>query len=241
MESPDHLVDHVGRWADVSILAFDADDTLWHHERYFAGVQQRVRDLLSSYVAPRVLDERLLATERRNLEVFGYGVKGFGLSLIETAIEVTDGAVSSADISAMLGLVRELMTHPIDLLPGVVEVLDLLHGTMPLAVVTKGDLFHQEAKLAASGLADRFEHVAIVSEKDHRTYCGLFESWGVGPSTIAMVGNSIPSDVAPVLEAGARAAWVPSQHQWALDAAPVPPGVPVLESLLDLKLLLGLD
>ncbi|MCP3935979.1 MAG: HAD family hydrolase [Actinomycetia bacterium] len=238
METPERLAGMAGAWSDIDLLALDADDTLWHHERYFSGVQETVRELLSPYVSAEVLDERLLATERRNLKVFGYGVKGFGLSLIETAIEVTEGRVSSREIEAMLELVRELMTHPIDLLPGVAEALDRVGGRFELALVTKGDLFHQEAKIAASGLAERFEHVAIVSEKDRSTYEGLFTSWGVQPDSIAMVGNSISSDVEPVLEAGARAAYVPSGYEWALDRAPLPDGVPVLESLEDLIYLL---
>lgn len=234
----DGLQHHLGSWTDVQLLALDADDTLWHHERFFAGVQQAVRDLLSHHVEPDVLDARLLATERKNLGVFGYGVKGFGLSLIETAIEVTEGRVTAHEIESMLGLVRELMAHPIELLDGVAETLDQLYGALPLAVVTKGDLFHQEAKLASSGLADRFEHVAIVSEKDPTTYSELFSSWGIEPSRVAMVGNSIPSDIAPVIAAGARAAWVPSDHVWEHDRAPVPEGVPVLRSLAEVLHLL---
>ena len=129
---------------------------------------------------------------------------------------------SSEEIRTLLDLVRSLMTHPIELLPGVVEALDHVADRVPIALVTKGDLFHQEAKLASSGLADRFEHVAIVSEKDPSTYRGRFESWGVAPSSALMIGNSVPSDIEPVLSIGGHAAHVSSGHDWDLELRPLP-------------------
>ena len=225
--------------ADLDLIALDADDTLWHDERFFAELSGKVEQLLGHYAPGPQLAAQLLETERRNLAVFGYGVKGFGLSLIETAIQISDSAVTAREIDQILAWTRELMDHPIELLPGVTDTLDwLAEVDVRLAVITKGDLFNQESKLASSGLADRFDHVAIVSEKDPATYQRLFDRWGCQPQRCLMVGNSVPSDIAPVLAAGGHAVMVPSGHTWALDARPVPHGVPVLDRLDELVALL---
>ena len=219
------------RLSDLSLVAFDADDTLWHHERFFQQVAATAEEVLSRHADPEHLHDRLRAVERRNLAVYGYGVKGYGLSLIETAVEVSDGAVTGDEIRTLLDLVRSLMTHPIDLLPGVTEALDHVAAHLPVAVITKGDLFHQEAKLASSGLADRFDQVAIVSEKDPATYADRFAAWGVEPSSVLMIGNSVPSDIEPVLAIGGHAVHISSGHDWDLELRPLPQGALRLDHL----------
>lgn len=205
----------------IEVIAFDGDDTLWHSESYFEDAKARYVELLAPYADPDRLDAAVLATERRNLDVFGYGVKGFTLSLVETAIEISEGRVPARDLGAILDWGRQMMAHPVELLDGVVETLDGLAGERRLALVTKGDLFHQESKLAASGLAERFAHVAIVSEKDADTYRGVARACGVDPSSLLMVGNSVRSDIVPALAAGARAAHVPYHLTWAHEVAEV--------------------
>ncbi|MBW3663036.1 MAG: HAD family hydrolase [Actinobacteria bacterium] len=207
----------------VEVIAFDGDDTLWHSESYFVLTQERFAELLAPYVEAERVAQGLLATERRNLDVFGYGVKGFTLSMIETAVAVTDGRVSVDEITTILGWGREMMRHPVELLEGVAETLEQLSRDHRLALVTKGDLFHQESKLAASGLGEIFEHVAIVTEKDPATYRRVVSTLGVEPASFLMVGNSPRSDIAPVLEIGGRAVHIPYHLTWALERAVLPP------------------
>lgn len=201
----------------IELIAFDADDTLWHHERYFKLTEAKFRELLRPYAEPHHLSEHLLAAERRNIAHYGFGVKGFVLSMIETAVDVTDGRVPGSVIGQLLDAGREMLRHPIEPLPHVEATLDALAGQYRLILITKGDLFDQERKLALSGLRERFEAVEIVSEKDEATYHRLFRKHGADPETAMMVGNSMTSDVLPPLAAGAYAVHVPSEHVWALD------------------------
>lgn len=206
----------------MEVIAFDGDDTLWHSESYFALTQERFAELLAPYVEAERVAQGLLATEQRNLDVFGYGVKGFTLSMIETAVAVSGGRVSVDEITTILGWGREMMRHPVELLDGVAETLEQLARDHRLALVTKGDLFHQESKLAASGLGDTFEHVAIVAEKDPATYRRVVGTLGVEPASFLMVGNSPRSDIAPVLEIGGRAVHIPYHVTWELERAVLP-------------------
>ena len=206
----------------VEVIGIDGDDTLWHSESLFAITQQRLTDLLDDYVDAPTLADRLLATERRNLGLFGYGVKGFTLSMIETAVEVSDGRVAAGDIAAILAWGKDMLAHPVELLDGVRDVLGALRDDYPLVLVTKGDLFHQEGKLAASGLGDLFARVEIVSEKDPATYRRVVAGLDVAPSDFLMVGNSVRSDVLPVVEIGGRAVHIPYHVTWELEHAPVP-------------------
>jgi putative hydrolase of the HAD superfamily len=175
--------------------------------------------LLAPYCAPSVLDERLLATERRNLRYFGYGVKGFVLSMVETAIEVSEGRVTAGEVAAILDAGKAMLDHPVELLEGAREALEALAGRRRLVLVTKGDLFDQESKLARSGLGELFERVEVVAEKDERAYRRVLSAVGVAPPSFAMVGNSVRSDVLPVLGVGARAVHVPYPITWALEDA----------------------
>lgn len=205
----------------VTHVGLDADDTLWHSENRFHETHERYHELLSAHVELTVdeLEDRMLATEQRNLALFGYGAKGFTLSLIETAIEVTDGAIPTRDIETIIAFGKELLDHPVELLAGVEAAIESLRADgIALLLVTKGDLWHQEAKVAASGIGDHFEAVEIVSEKDPANYQRLLGRHGIDPQHFCMVGNSVRSDVLPVLDIGGRALHVPYEYLWAHEA-----------------------
>mgnify|MGYP006279432515 CR=1 FL=1 len=195
-------------------IAFDGDDTLWHHEQLYALTQERFRELVRRHVPAADVDDRLYATEMHNLELFGYGVKGFTLSMIETAIELTEGRIPAADLAELIAWGKEMLARPVELIEGVHAALDALDGRFELMVVTKGDLFDQESKLARSGLAERFAHIEIVSEKDEATYRRLLDRRRVDRDGFLMVGNSMRSDVLPVVRIGARAVHVPYPLTW---------------------------
>jgi putative hydrolase of the HAD superfamily len=220
------------------IIGLDGDDTLWHSEREFAETQTLYLALVGEYADPRTVERRLLDTERKNLEVFGYGVKGFTLSMVETAIEISDGAIPARAIHRIIELGKLLMNHPVELIDGVDETVDALRHDHTLVLVTKGDLLHQETKLAASGLGERFDHIEIVSEKDVPTYRRILERHGFDPHDFVMVGNSVRSDVLPVLELGGRAVHVPYHITWELEHAAVDdasfPTIPTLRDLVSL-------
>jgi putative hydrolase of the HAD superfamily len=207
----------------IKILGLDADDTLWQNEEFFRLTQDRFADMLSAYMSPDPLHAELLATERRNLGRYGYGIKGFMLSMVETAIGVSKSQVPAHVIHDILAMGREMLNHPIHLLPGVAECLPQLAQEFSLVLVTKGDLLHQEQKLARSGLGDLFDDVHIVSEKQITTYQTIF---GAQLSTTAMVGNSIKSDILPALAAGAAAIHIPGRYEWEMEKADAPPESP---------------
>lgn len=217
-----------------TIIAFDADDTLWHNERFFKISQERFAELLRPYSEPDHLGERLLAAERRNLGRYGYGIKGFMLSMIETAIEVTESKVPASVISDLLAVGQDMLEHPIELLPGVVEVITEVSQHHQVLMITKGDLLDQERKLAQSGLGDHFDGVEIVSEKHASTYQRIFTSHGGSPERSMMIGNSLKSDVLPALEAGAWAVHVPYHLTWALEHADAPLDQPRFHKISDL-------
>ena len=206
----------------IATVGLDADDTLWHNETIFRLTQERFRGLMADVATPDVLDERLAAVERRNLALYGYGLKGFTLSLIETAMELTGGEPPGRIIADILAAGREMLAHPVEPLPGVQPALAELAASHRLVLITKGDLLHQEQKLAASGLGDLFAAVEIVSEKDERTYRTIFQRHGSGAEAAAMCGNSIRSDVLPALAAGAWAAHIPYHVTWAHEMAEPP-------------------
>jgi len=210
----------------ITTVGLDADDTLWHNETIFRLTQDRFRELMAEVAEPAVLDARLAAIERRNLSLYGYGVKGFTLSLIETAMELTGGNPPGRTIADILAAGREMLAHPVETLPGVDQALAELSESYRLVLITKGDLLHQEQKLAASGLGDLFAAVEILSEKDASTYVRIFERHGTGAAGAAMCGNSIRSDILPALEAGAFAAHIPYPLTWAHEMAEAPSGNP---------------
>lgn len=199
----------------IKLVGFDADDTLWHSESHFALTESRFQALVKPWSEEGETSDRLLARERANLEIFGYGVKGFILSMVETAIEVSDGTIPAAALGEIVDWGKEMMAHPVELIDGVEEVLDQVGAAFDMVLITKGDLFHQESKVAESGLADRFSRVEILSEKDPAQYQSVLERCGgVQPHEFLMVGNSLRSDVLPVVELGGHGAHVPYQITW---------------------------
>ena len=203
-------------------IAFDGDDTLWHNESLFSMTQERYCALLADYATPEELDVRLLATERENVAVYGYGVKGFTLSMIETAIEVTNNKVDASTIYRILSFAKDQLAHPVELLPGVAGVVDALCDDYFLLLITKGDLFDQESKIARSGLAERFDAIEVVAKKSPDIYERILARHRLDIDRFLMVGNSVKSDVLPVLELGAQAAHIPYHLTWALEEAEPP-------------------
>ncbi|HBL56739.1 MAG TPA: HAD family hydrolase [Candidatus Lambdaproteobacteria bacterium] len=195
------------------VIAFDADDTLWHNESIFTMTQIKFREMLSSH-GPEVVDQTLFSTQIKNLEHFGYGIKGFVLSMIETAIELTDGAVSGHEIQQVLEFGREMLAAPIELLPHSREVVEELSQNYSLLLITKGDLIDQETKIARSGLADYFDGVEIVSDKTAGTYSKILTRHKIDASRFMMIGNSMRSDIVPIVQIGAHAVHVPYLSTW---------------------------
>lgn len=219
----------------ITTLGFDADDTLWQNERFFRDAQDHVMGLLAD-LGPRAdLEACLLAAERRNITLYGYGVKGFTLSLIETAIEQSHGKIGGAVIAEIMAVGRDLLDHPVELLPHAQEVVCALAQSHRLVLITKGDLLHQERKLAQSGLAEYFHGIEIVSEKRPETYRRLFDRHGDGAARAVMVGNSVKSDVLPAIAAGAVGAHVPHGLVWELERAEAPEDHPRYHLLTNLR------
>ena len=208
----------------ITTVGLDADDTLWHNETIFRLTHDRFADLLADHGDRSAIDARLAETEKRNLRLYGYGVKGFTLSMIETAMELTEGQAPTSVVREILAAGREMLAHPVETLPGVDEALARLAERHRLVLVTKGDLLDQERKLAASGLGELFAAVEIVSEKDRSTYDRVFTRHGTGPDEAVMAGNSMRSDVLPALEAGAFAVHIPYAITWAHELAEAPEG-----------------
>jgi putative hydrolase of the HAD superfamily len=196
------------------VIGFDADDTLWHNESIFEKTHERYRALLARYHDAGTVERTLFATEMRNLDLYGYGVKGFTLSAIETAIQLTAGKIRADEIQQLIGLGREMLSHPVEVLEGVTETLAHLAQHHRLLVITKGDLRDQERKLAKSGLAESFERVEIVSEKNELTYANIFRRHQIAAEEFLMVGNSLKSDILPVLALGGAGAHIPYHLTW---------------------------
>jgi len=199
-------------------IAFDADDTLWESETAFVGVQARVRDMFARLCEPEKLDARLLEVQEANLEIYGYGAKAFTLSLIETALDLAGDELTIGEMRLLLDAGKAILAHPVDLLPGA-ELAVKAAGALgvPVLIVTKGDLFHQESKVVRSGLGDLVDHVEVVAEKDPATYRRIVRRYGIDAERLLMVGNSPKSDVEPVLAIGGWAAFVPHELTWALE------------------------
>ncbi|OHT19506.1 HAD family hydrolase [Edaphosphingomonas haloaromaticamans] len=206
----------------ITLVGLDADDTLWHNETIFRLTHQRFNALLADFADAETVEARLAEVERRNLALYGYGAKGFTLSMLETALEISGNAAPTAVIAEIVAAGREMMAHPVDPLPGVREALETLVADHRLVLITKGDLFHQEQKLAASGLGGLFHGVEIVSEKTADHYARAFARHGGRAEDALMAGNSVKSDVLPALAAGAHAALIPYPLVWAHEAADAP-------------------
>lgn len=219
----------------LTTIGFDADDTLWHNEAFFRITQSRFAELLADFTDGDHLEERLLAAEQRNIGHYGFGVKGFVLSMIETAIEVTQGRVSAHVIAELMDAGRDMLRQPVDLLPHARDTVTALAKDFRVILITKGDLLDQERKLAQSGLGDLFHGVEIVSNKTAPVYAKLFDRHGHGPQRGMMIGNSLKSDVLPMLAAGGFGVYVPHGLTWALEVAAPPLEHARFHALADLE------
>ncbi len=198
----------------VQTIAFDADDTLWVNETIFTSTRDKIEALLKDHVTHKSLDQTLYDTEIKNLNIFGYGIKGFMLSTIETCIEITQGAIDGETIQKIIDLGKDMLKHPVEILPGIEEAIKSLKGQYRLMIITKGDLFDQESKIARSGLADYFDMIEVVSEKNTSTYQHLLHKYAIDSENFLMIGNSLKSDILPICELGANAIHIPFYTTW---------------------------
>jgi len=206
-----------------AMIAFDADDTLWHSESLYAAAQEEYRRLLAPYAEAERIDQVLHQTEMQNLAVYGYGVKGFALSMIEAALRLSQHQISGSEVQRVLDLAKQMLNTDVELIAGVAEVIAQLAATYPLMLITKGDLAHQEAKIEQSGLKAYFRSIEIVTDKTPQSYGSLLARHRIDPSRFLMIGNSLRSDVLPVLEIGGQAVHVPYTITWAHEHVDVPP------------------
>lgn len=201
-------------FSEIKVIAFDADDTLWVNETYFRDTEEKFASLLEGFETKNNIDQELFKMEIKNLELYGYGIKGFMLSMIESALEISNSSVSQATLSKILRLGKDMIEHPVELLEGVVEVLEKLNGKYRLLVLTKGDLLDQERKIERSGLTKYFHHIQVLSDKKEENYLNLLETLEVEVKEFLMIGNSLKSDVLPIINIGAKAVHVPFHTTW---------------------------
>jgi putative hydrolase of the HAD superfamily len=203
--------------AMLQLIGFDGDDTLWHSEGYYQHANAEFALIIGRYVdlGDRQVHDTMLATERRNLKLFGYGAKGMALSMVETAITLTEGRITACDIHRLIELGKDVLQHPVELLPGIREAVEAVAQHHAVVLITKGDLFHQEKKVAQSGLAELFRRIEIVSEKNTDTYRRVLAEFKLQPAQFAMVGNSLRSDIEPVVRLGGWGIHVPYHVTWA--------------------------
>lgn len=202
-------------FSNIKVIGFDADDTLWVNETYFRDTEEKFAELLDDYETKNKIDQELFKMEMANLNIYGYGIKGFMLSMIESALDLSNNQVSQKTISEILHLGKEMISHPVELLDGVEEVLSKLMGKYRLIVLTKGDLLDQERKLEKSGLSQYFHHVEVLSDKKESNYSNLLEHLNIDVNEFLMIGNSLKSDVLPIINIGAQAVHVPFHTTWA--------------------------
>lgn len=198
----------------IDLVALDADDTLWHMESLFHMTHEKFAGLLSAYHSPHWIEKKLFETEMNNLKHFGYGVKGFTLSMIETAIQLTEGRIKGSEIKTIIELGKQMLKAPVQLLEHAENAVKTLATSFPLMLLTKGDLFDQESKIARSGLSRYFDHIEICSHKNNAAYSSILKKQGIQPQRFLMVGNSLKSDILPVLELGGHAVFIPYEYCW---------------------------
>ncbi len=201
-------------YSKIKVVGFDADDTLWVNETYFREAEQKFAKLLEGYETMNTIDQELFKMEIKNLELYGYGVKGFMLSMVESALQLSNNKVSQATIGEILNLGKDMLRQPVELLDGVKEVLRELSKNYRLIVLTKGDLLDQERKLERSGLSEFFHHVEVLSDKKEENYIHLLNHLEIDVNEFLMIGNSLKSDVLPLIEIGAQAVHVPFHTTW---------------------------
>ena len=199
---------------DVKVIAFDADDTLWINETYFRDAEEVFAELLSKYETKNKIDQELFKTEIKNLAIYGYGIKGFVLSMIECALALSNYKLPQETVEKILAIGKDMLEKPVELLSGVEEVLENLQGKYKLIVATKGDLLDQERKLEKSNLLKYFHHIEIMSDKKEKDYVKLLKHLDIQPSQFLMIGNSLKSDVLPLLKIGAIAIHIPFHTTW---------------------------
>ena len=199
----------------IKVIAFDADDTLWNNEHFFRETEEKFFELLEDYLPQHTVARELLQTEIKNIELYGYGIKAFMLSMIETAIRISDKNIKPEAIEKIIILGQELLNKPVELIDGVEEVLKTLKPKYRLVMATKGDLLDQERKLKKSGLTDYFHHIEIMSEKKEGDYSKLIKHLDIKPSELMMIGNSLKSDILPVLNLGGHGVHIPYHVTWA--------------------------
>ena len=202
------------RYENIAVVAFDADDTLWENEPKFKHAEKVFLEVLSKYVSEEVILEELLKTEIQNLPICGYGTRSFCMSIMETAMRVTDLKITTEELHRLYELGKSLLKHPIRLYEGVKETLELIGKKYSMALITKGDMLEQERKIFSSGLMDKFGFIEIVHEKDEETYLKLIKKYKIEPSRLMMIGNSPKSDILPVLKMGGHAIFIPAEHTW---------------------------
>ena len=226
----------------ITAIGFDADDTLWHNETIFQGNHRRFQTLLARYHDPVTVEHALFATEMRNLELYGYGVKSFALSSIETAIELTGGRIPAGELGELIRMAQEMLAHPVELIDGAAEIVAALAKDFTLLVITKGDLHHQERKFHRSGLAAHFADCVVLADKNARSYDRLLRQHDLPAERFLMVGNSLRSDILPVIELGGHAAFIPYPLEWDGEKAEPPAGndrYHALQTLRDLPALVA--
>ncbi len=201
-------------YSAVKVIGFDADDTLWVNETYFREAEETFASLLDGFETKNKIDQELFKMEMKNLELYGYGIKGFMLSMVESALELSNNTVSQATITELLNLGKKMISHPVELLEGVKEVLDGLGDKYRLIVLTKGDLLDQERKIERSGLSKYFHHIEVLSDKKEENYLNLLSHLEINVKEFLMIGNSLKSDVLPLLNIGAQAVHVPFHTTW---------------------------
>lgn len=201
-------------YKNIKVIGFDADDTLWVNETYFRDAEQEFAKLFSQFETPNKIDQELFKMEMKNLPLYGYGVKGFVLSMVEMALELSNYTVSNESIEKILDIGKEMLNKPVELLEDVEYVLKRLSGKYRLILATKGDLLDQERKLEKSGLVDYFHHIEVLSEKESDNYSKLLRHLEINPSEFLMIGNSLKSDILPLIEIGADAAHIPFHTTW---------------------------
>ena len=204
----------------IEVIAFDADDTLWHNERYYSEAKEKFRQILTRYHDAQWIEDRLDSTELQNLNRYGYGIKSFTLSMIETAVQLTEGRIIGTDVHDIINIAWAMLEKPMDVFEGVRETILTLSERYKLLLITKGDLFEQEAKVARSGLGDFFDGIEIVSEKTPRAYEGIVKRHQVNPKHFLMIGNSLKSDILPVLAIGGIGIHIPFETTWIHELVP---------------------
>ncbi|MGB5818332.1 MAG: HAD family hydrolase [Saonia sp.] len=201
-------------FSTIKVIGFDADDTLWVNETYFREAEEKFANLLEGYETKNQIDQELFKTEMKNLQLYGYGIKGFMLSMVEAALDISNNRISQATVTDILNLGKNMITHPVELLDGVREVLEKLGSGYRLIVLTKGDLLDQERKLEKSSLSRYFHHVEVLSDKKEENYQQLLDHLEINVNEFLMIGNSLKSDVLPIINIGAQAVHIPFHTTW---------------------------